>query len=155
MYEVIYLVLNLSVLPAWALLIIFPNARLTQQVVHSCFYPLVLGVFYLVCLTLGMGFGHSAPGTSGASIGGITALFSHPNGVLTGWSHYLVFDLFVGAWIGRDRVGRGIAHWMAAPTQLLSFLFGPVGLLVYLIVRFVTGKGRWSLEPADEAPQRD
>ncbi len=146
MYETIYSVLNLSVIPAWVLLIIFPNARLTKQVVHSCLYPVLIGLFYIVCLTLSMGFGHSAPGTSMSSIGGVTALFSHPNGVLTGWSHFLVFDLFVGAWIGRDRAEWGISHWLAAPTQLLTFMFGPVGLFLYIILRLVMRKGGWMLD---------
>lgn len=145
MFETIYSILNISVMPAWVLLLFLPNAKITQTLVHSCFYPLLIGAFYLITLTLAMGFGYSNPEAGMANIAGVSALFSHPNGVLTGWSHYLVFDLFIGAWIGRDRRERGIAHWMAAPTQLLSYLFGPVGLFLYLILRFVTGKGGWSL----------
>ena len=57
------------------------------------------------------------------------------------WSHYLVFDLFVGAWIARDAQRLEIAHWQTIPCMLGSFLFGPVGLLLYALLRLIKGKG--------------
>ncbi len=144
-YELAFTAINLSVLPAWLLLIALPRSDITKAVVHSGIYPLALGSFYAVCLALSMFFGVSSEEAGFASIGAVSALFDHPNGVLIGWSHYLVFDLFVGAWIGRDALRRGVTHWLAAPGMLFSFVFGPVGLLFYLIGRAATGKGGLSL----------
>ncbi len=76
---------------------------------------------------------------------GVSAIFSTPIGVLIGWSHYLVFDLFVGAWIGRDAQRRGVSHWLAAPAMLLSYLLGPIGALIYFLGRFAF-KRQFSLE---------
>ena len=73
------------------------------------------------------------------------ALFSHPNGVLTGWTHYLVFDLFVGAWIGRDALRRGVSHFLVVPSLFFSFMFGPVGLVIYLASRALSRKGGFYL----------
>lgn len=144
-YELAYSMINLSVMPAWLLLIAFPKAGITRTLVHSAIYPLIFGVFYATCLCLSLFFGVGADGANFNSLAGVSALFQHPNGVLIGWSHYLVFDLFVGAWIGRDAQRRGVSHWLAAPSMLFAFIFGPVGLLLYVLSRAATGKGGLSL----------
>lgn len=147
-YELAFSAINVAVMPAWFLLVALPRSGMTNTLVHSGIYPLALGSVYAVCLVLSMFFGVSAEGTGFTSIGGVSALFDHPNGVLIGWTHYLVFDLFIGAWIGRDAVRRSVTHWLAAPSMLLSYVFGPVGLFVYLISRAATGRGGLSLAEA-------
>lgn len=140
-WNTLYLILNALVMPAWALLLLLPRAHLTARIVHSALYPVVIGAIYAVSLAAGMVFGQSADGVGFSSLARVALLFDHPNGVITGWSHYLVFDLFVGAWIGRDAVRRGIAHIVAVPCLLGTYLFGPVGLLLYVVVRAVRGGG--------------
>ncbi len=132
--------INALVMPAWAMLIFLPKARITNTTVHSMLWPIILGSVYAVLLIAAVGFGLSDP-EAGFSLKGVQALFDHPNGVLIGWSHYLVFDLFVGAWIGRDALRRGVPHWQTVPCLLGSYVFGPVGLLLYAIIRLLTGKG--------------
>lgn len=144
--EQIYLAINLGVLPAWVLLAIAPRAGITRRLVHSGIYPAVYGTLYISLLVAAVFFGKSAPGASMSDLAGVMALFSHPYGVLTGWTHYLVFDLFIGAWVGRDGLRRSVPHIVVMPSLLLCLMFGPVGLLLYLCARAVTGKGGWSLE---------
>ena len=62
-------------------------------------------------------------------------LFGSDAGLTLGWTHYLAFDLFVGLWIARDADPKGISRIIQAPVLLATFLVGPVGLLVWLIVR--------------------
>ena len=135
-----FVAINALVLPAWAMLIFLPKARITNTAVHSMLWPMVMGSIYTVLLIAAMGFGVGDP-NAGFSLPGVQALFDHPNGVLIGWSHYLAFDLFVGAWIGRDALRRGVPHWQTVPCLLGSFAFGPVGLLLYALLRVFTGKG--------------
>lgn len=149
-WENAYLTLNLAVVPAWALLIFLPRAAITNAVVHSSFYPAALGLVYIASLGAAILFGQSAPDANMSSLGGVMALFSHPNGIITGWTHYLVFDLFVGAWIARDAQRRGVPHLAAAPAMLLTFIFGPIGLLLYVLLRLALGKG-FSLVESDRA----
>ncbi len=144
-YELIYLVLNASVMPAWLLLLLAPRAGVTARFVHSALYPLLLGAFYAICLTLSIGFGFRAEGANFMSLAGVTTLFSHPMGVLIGWSHYLVFDLFVGAWIGRDAIRRNVPHLAVAPCLFFALMFGPIGLFLYLLLRRALGKGSFAL----------
>ena len=134
--------INASVLPAWALLIFAPRWRWTKRIVQSGLYPVGLGLVYLGLLiaTLVNGSGGDVDFTK---IDGITAIFSHPLGVLTGWAHFLVFDLFVGMWEARDAERRGINPWWVAPCLLLTFMAGPLGLLLYFVLR-----RKWSLEKA-------
>lgn len=147
-YETLYSIINLSVMPAWLLLAILPRASITQALVHSGLYPLGLGVFYIVVMVMTLGFGMGAEGGSFNSAAGVSQLFSHPLGILVGWSHYLVFDLFVGAWQARDARRRGVPHLALVPCLFFTLMLGPVGLLLYLIVRKLTGKGGWSLVEA-------
>ncbi len=75
-------------------------------------------------------------------------LFEEPEAVMAGWIHYLVFDLFIGAWEVRDARRLKIPHLAVVPCLVLTFMLGPVGLLLYLILR-------WSMRRAfvlDEAP---
>ena len=139
-WETGFLAINALAMPAWVLLIFLPRAKITKAAVHSMLWPVMFGAIYAALLVGAMAFGLSDP-DAGFSFSGVQALFDHPNGVLVGWSHYLVFDLFVGAWIARDAQRRDIAHWQTIPCILGSYVFGPVGLLLYAILRFATGHG--------------
>lgn len=140
-WNLLYTLINALVIPAWLLLLLAPRWRTTGLVVHSGIYPLVYGSLYTICLFASMFFGQSAEGVGMGSVAAVAALFDHPNGVIVGWTHYLVFDLFVGAWIGRDALRRDLPHLAVAPCILASFLFGPVGLLAYMLVRISRGEG--------------
>lgn len=146
-----YLIINALVVPAWLMLIVLPRAAVTRQLVHSMLWPIVMGLLYIGFLSGAMFFGLSAEGVGFTSISGVMALFDHPNGTLTGWTHYLVFDLFVGAWIGRDAARRDLHHGLIIPCLLGTFIFGPVGLFLYAVLRLVTGHG-FSLDETDERP---
>lgn len=58
--------------------------------------------------------------------------------LLAGWVHYLAFDLFIGSWEVRDAQRHGLSHLLVVPCLALTFLFGPVGLLLYLGLRGAT-----------------
>ena len=73
-----------------------------------------------------MGFG---------SLDQVFAIFQNPGMVLAGWIHYLAFDLFIGSWEVRDARRIGIHHVLVIPCLVGTFLVGPVGLLLYLLLR--------------------
>jgi len=136
-YDLIFSLVNLSVMPAWALLILAPKWSVTEKLVHSMFYPLLLGAVYIGGMVMAT-MGHGAEGGSFSSIDDVRTLFSSDVGMLIGWTHYLVFDL-------RDAQRRGFSHWLLIPCLLLTFMLGPIGLFLYLGLRKVMGKGSWSL----------
>lgn len=135
MHQLLLNLINFSVLPAWALLIFAPRWRGTDRIVHSGLYPVVLGLAYLIFMACALLYGTNDAPVDFTTIEGIAAIFTHPFGILTAWVHYLVFDLFVGMWEARDARRRGMNHLALIPCLLLTFMAGPVGLLLYFILR--------------------
>ena len=79
--------------------------------------------------------GATAPDLSDYSITGIRALFASDGGIVIGWTHYLAFDLFVGLWIARDAGAKGLGRLAQLPFLVATFLAGPIGLFLWLVVR--------------------
>jgi hypothetical protein len=75
-----------------------------------------------------------------SSLAGVMALFDSKGGATIGWIHYLAFDLFVGIWAARNADRRGIARWMQLIVLPFIFLLGPLGLVLYLVLRTFAGK---------------
>jgi hypothetical protein len=71
------------------------------------------------------------------SIQQVRDLFANDSALAAGWLHYLAFDLFVGAWIARDGERNGVAAPLVLLCLPLTFLFGPAGLLLYLVFRLI------------------
>jgi hypothetical protein len=121
---------NAAVL-GWLLLLIAPDWVVTRAMVRSGILPLLLCVAYavliapLLSLELFRGFG---------SLDGVMKLFTDPRLVLAGWVHYLAFDLWLGAWIVSDSRARRIAHWKILPVLPFTFMLGPVGVLMYMLI---------------------
>jgi hypothetical protein len=141
-HQTILDLMHMAVLPAWILLIFAPRWSWTDRIIHSGLYPVGFGLLYVGCFIAAMVTGPQSGGIDFSTVEGIAAIFSHPFGVLTGWVHYLAFDLFAGMWIGRDARRRGASHWLVAPCLLFTFLAGPLGLLLYFAVR-----RKWSIDP--------
>jgi hypothetical protein len=144
--ETIFAIANNGILIFWLLLIVAPAWRGTQILVHSVAIPVVLGLTYTWLLSTAVFGGHGGPaGASFFSLHGVAALFSSPLALTAGWIHYLVFDLFVGAWEARDARRRGISHLLVIPCLVVTLLVGPVGLLLYVVLRAILGKGGFFL----------
>lgn len=94
--------------------------------------PATLAVGYILMIWQGRaGFEQGGFG----SIEAVRILFANDAALTAGWLHYLAFDLFIGAWISRDAAGRDISPLIVLPSLPLTFLLGPVGLLLYLVAR--------------------
>jgi hypothetical protein len=68
------------------------------------------------------------------SLEAVRTLFANDSMLAAGWLHYLAFDLFIGTWIARHGVRRGLHPLLILPCLPLTFLFGPAGLLLYFAV---------------------
>ena len=128
--EQLFSIANFVVLPGWLLLVAAPRWRWTQRIAAIAL-PLALVALYLTLLILH--FGKSGGGFG--SLAQVSKLFENPYLLLAGWIHYLAFDLFTGSWEVRDSERLRIAHPYVIPCLLLTFLFGPVGLLTWFLIR--------------------
>lgn len=146
--ELIFTIANNGILIFWLLLIVVPRWRATELAVHSIAMPLVLGLSYLWLFTRVWFGGEGAPNTNYTTLPGVMALFDSPTGAVMGWIHYLVFDLFVGAWEARDAAKRGVPHWIVIPCLVVTLMAGPVGLALYIALRTVLRRGSFLLDSA-------
>lgn len=71
------------------------------------------------------------------SLDNVALLFQSRELLLAGWLHYLAFDLFVGAWEVRTARAERMPFFLVVPCLALTFLFGPVGFLLFLMIRTV------------------
>jgi len=144
----VFLVVSWSVLPAWLLLAAAPRWRWTDRLVHSGLPAALLVPVYVWAIFL------DEPGPQGASfftLQGVMNIFTSEQTVIGCWIHYLVFDLFVGAWEARDAQRLGIRHVLVVPCLALTLLFGPVGFAVYLLLRAALRRRGTLVEGAAEA----
>jgi Domain of unknown function (DUF4281) len=127
---------NLIALACWVALAASPPSRRWAPAVWSVTgraVPLLLALAYLGLLIV-----HRGPGGFG-SLAQVRQLFDQPGLLAAGWLHYLAFDLFVGTWIARRAGQLGIHHALVLPCLVLTFLFGPVGLLCFALLCTLRG----------------
>lgn len=142
--DLLFYLIHLPIFPAWALLFLAPKWRCTQMFVHTALIPLVLGALYTTLLARGI-LGESTAGAGFNSLSSVMALFAHPIGALNSWIHFLIFDLFVGAWISRDAIRHGIRLPTTWPFLFFALTFAPLGLAAWLVFKGLSGRG-WSLQ---------
>jgi hypothetical protein len=115
----------------WLPLFFAPRWRPGTDLVAGAVVPGLIGAGYVFLMITGP----QVEGGGFDSLDGVVALFSVPEVVLVGWLHYLAFDLFIGAWEVRDAQRHEISHLLVVPCLFLTFMAGPTGLLLYLILR--------------------
>ncbi len=131
--ELIFSTANSLALFSWILLFVLFQKRWVYQLLFSGVF-VAMGIVYLIFIVKSMG-GDSQGGFD--SLANVKVLFTNDEAVLAGWIHYLVFDLFVGMWICQDASKTGINRWVLLPCLLLTFMLGPSGLLLYIIIRII------------------
>ena len=122
------------VMAAWAGLILSLFVKPVRPIAWSAaqlLVPALLAIAYVLLIWVGM----RAEGGGFGSIEEIRALFADDSALVAGWFHYLAFDLFVGTWIVREGLERGVPPLLLLLCLPLTFLFGPAGLLLFLAFR--------------------
>ncbi|MGX5737094.1 ABA4-like family protein [Bosea thiooxidans] len=117
---------NLLAASGWLLLALAPRWR-AGHVLAGLVIPTLLSLGYLVLISV---YWHDARGGF-SSLDDVAALFASRPLLLAGWAHYLAFDLLIGAWLLRRAQREGLPHWAMLPILALTFLFGPIGYLLY------------------------
>ena len=124
-----YRIINGSSAPVWLAMIIAPRARVTRWLVaRAPWLHIGLGVAYDGLLSAGM-FAERRP-LDVTDPDALRRALTQPDTFLAAWSHYITFDLFVGAWIWEDARREGHPARLAL---VLTWLAGPAGLSLYLV----------------------
>jgi Domain of unknown function (DUF4281) len=118
---------NTCALISWVALIVLP----WRVRVSAAIQVVTVGGLCLLYGGLVMAFFFTVPGGGFSSLAAVQRLFTVPEVALAGWIHYLAFDLFIGLWIAGRYDALGISRWLQAPVLVVTFMFGPLGLLLY------------------------
>lgn len=135
MAERFFAVTNTLALGAWLLLILLPGHRLVSGVLCAVVAPAVLAVAYAA--VVGWQFATNPPAGDLMTIAGLRAAFADDWVFAAAWTHYLAFDMVVGAWVARDAIRLGIPWPLRSLALALTFLLGPAGFLLHLLTRLV------------------
>jgi hypothetical protein len=115
----------------WLILVLLPRRFKWLFFIPQYLIPLLLGLLYAgLALTT---YFTSDGGYN--SLAGVRMLFEDDRMLLAGWVHYLAFDLFIGSWIAKKSDALGISRLLQAPVLIATFMFGPVGLVMFFCMR--------------------
>lgn len=115
----------------WAILIFFPRGLKLISIIPKYLIPLGLSLLYSILILLS--FFTTEGGFN--SLEDVRTLFQSDQALLAGWIHYLAFDLFIGAWIAQKSDAIGLSRVLQAPILITTFMLGPIGLLMFLVIR--------------------
>jgi hypothetical protein len=127
---------NSFILIGWILLIFFPKWKYTQPILMNGLI-VIYAVVYSILILKDIG---DFKADSFSTLQNVKALFQNDNAVAAGWFHYLAFDLFVGAYIVRESISLGISRWLYTIALPFTFMFGPLGYLIFFIFKFIKTK---------------
>jgi hypothetical protein len=135
----IFSIFNTLVLIVWILYIFLPQITIVKWHLK---YPIVLWLLALAYTLIIIPNLGAIGSTDFSSLEGIKKLFGSIQNdwfVMAAWFHYLCFDLWIGGWIVTDSQKYHIKKIWIAPCLLFAFMLGPVGFLMYWIVKMTKG----------------
>ena len=95
----------------------------------------LIGLLSIAYVALIMVYFFRVEGGGFGSLAEVRQLLLSDGGLLAGWIHYLAFDLFIGIWIAEKADRVQLNRLVQAPILISTFLFGPLGLLMFYFIR--------------------
>ena len=140
--ETLYMWINLGVLPFWFILIVFPQSHLSRIFVTSIFpffilsgvYVFILYKSYLICYDFDGNF------SLYLGLSELSRLFEDHLYIMIFWTHFIAINLFIGGWIVKDSQKFSINKVLMAVPLIVTYLIGPIGLVLYWIIRIFYAK---------------
>jgi hypothetical protein len=122
----------------WLALVILPRRMRWRRVLPGTVAPLLLAAAYAGLIVAGW----SRNDGGFDSFAAVRRLFASDALLLAGWIHYLAFDLLIGVSIDERAERAGISRLAMIPAFCLTFLFGPVGWMLYRVQEWATMRAR-------------
>ena len=141
-FENIYLWANFGVLPFWLMLIFIPNSKFTQFFVNSIILPLILSAAYVYAIYQAILFEEPIFDFFKLylNLDSLYTIFATESFLLVFWLHFLALNLFLGSWVSRDGVKYNISRSLLFIPLILIYFTGPLGLVLYWIIRVFFAK---------------
>ena len=140
--ENIYIWTNFGVLPFWLMLIFIPNSKFTQFFVNSIILPLILSAAYVYAIYQAILFEEPIFDFFRLylNLDSLYTIFATESFLLIFWLHFLALNLFLGSWVSRDGVKYNISRSLLFIPLILIYFTGPLGLVLYWIIRVFFAK---------------
>ena len=140
--ETLYMWINLGVLPFWFILIVFPQSHLSRIFVTSIFPFFILSGVYIFILYKSYLIGYDFDGNFSLYLGlsELSRLFEDQLYIMIFWTHFIAINLFIGGWIVKDSQKFSINKVLMAVPLIVTYLIGPLGLILYWIIRIFYAK---------------
>ena len=129
----IFSICNSVIFFGWLLLLILPTWKYTQAVILNG----LLVIFSIVYTYLLLQDFDQLSIDSFSTLAKLKLLFQSDTAVAAGWVHYLVFDLFVGAYIVRKSIQIGLSRWVYSFVLPFALMCGPIGYLLFVIIKLI------------------
>ena len=140
--EMIFLWLNLGVLPFWLVLIVFPQSQICRFFTTSIFPVFILSLTYVYLLYMLFNEDYDFFKNFELYLGldSIINLFKDKSFLILFWVHFLAMNFFCGGWVVKDSQKFGINKILMAFPLLMIYFIGPIGLILYWIIRIFYAK---------------
>ena len=138
----IYLWVNIGVLPFWLLIIFFPKSHLCKYLVTSIFPIFLLtGAYIFILYKAYLGsFEFDNNFSLYLGLNNLMDLFTNEIFLIMFWIHFVSINLFTGSWIVKDSQKFSINKVILIIPLSITYLIGPLGLLIYWLIRIFYAK---------------
>ena len=140
--DMIYLCLNIGIIPFWFVLIFFPNSKICSVFVSSIFPIFILSLIYLYLVyffyVTGYDFGQNF--SLYLSLDSLNELFNEKAFLIIFWTHFIAINLFCGSWIVSDSRKFSMSKILVFFPLAITYFIGPLGVFIYWLIRIFFAK---------------
>ena len=138
----LYIWLNLGVMPFWLVFIFFPQSQISKVLTTSIFpiFIMSLAYCYIVYVIFLNGYDFLKNFELYLGIDNLLILFSDQSFLILFWVHFLSINLFCGGWMVRDSQKLFINKFLISFPLIITYLIGPIGLFLYWLIRIFYAK---------------
>ena len=135
--EMIYLWLNIGVVPLWFILLFFPQSKFCGYLITYIFPYLIFSLIYIYLFYYFLISDYDFLNNFNLYLGlsNLEDLFTEKSFLILFWTHFLAINLFCGSWIVRDSQKLMVSKSLVFIPLIITYFVGPLGIFLYWIIR--------------------
>ncbi len=140
--DIMYLWVNIGVLPFWLMIIFFPQSQICRYLATSIFPLLLLSIAYgfVIYQSYLNSYDFLSNFNLYLGINFVSDLFSDKSYLLMFWIHFVSVNLFLGGWILKNSQKFNINKFILAFPLIITYLIGPIGVVLYWVIKIFYSK---------------
>tara|TARA_Y100000590_G_scaffold300164_1_gene338445 strand:- start:18 stop:491 length:474 start_codon:yes stop_codon:yes gene_type:complete len=140
--DMIYLWLNIGIIPFWFILMFFPNSKICGVFVGSIFPVFILSTIYiyLIYYFFTSEYDFAQNFSLYLSLDSLGELFNERAFLIIFWTHFLAINLFCGSWIVSDSRKFSMSKVLVFFPIIITYFTGPLGIFIYWLIRIIYAK---------------